>query len=220
MAASGDTPLTPDDIADALTAARERDVAPARLHAQIRAMHAQQSRRPAWRGSGVFAGAFGTAVAAVVALVILIAPGGTPGAPSLAQAVALSTRSPAPNSAPGPDTDHPAKQELNANVGGVYFPNWTGVFGWQAIGKRVDHIKGRRAVTVYYAKDGVTVAYTIVGAPALASPRAPVVVKNGFSLRTLKVGGRLVTTWQRGNSTCVLSSTSATAPVLQKLASW
>jgi hypothetical protein len=219
MTAPGDSPLTPDDIVDALRVARDRDVAPPRLHAQIRSMHAQHSARPAWRGTGVYAGAFATAVAAVVALVILVAPGGTPGAPSLAQAVALSSRAPVAGSTPRPDSDHFADR-LDTRIDNLYFPNWAGAFGWRATGERVDRINGRRAVTVYYAKGAATLAYTIVGAPALGWPKAPAVVENGVRLQTLRLGRRLVTTWRRGNNTCVLSSVGASQAVLDKLASW
>lgn len=219
MTASDNTPLGPDEIVDALRIARERDVAPPRLHAQIRAMHAQRSARPAWRGTGVYAGAFATAVAAVVALVILVAPAGTPGAPTLAQAVALSSRAPVAGSIPRPDSEHP-RVRLEARIGRLYFPNWAGAFGWRATGERVDRIDGRRAVTVFYAKGAATIAYTIVGAPALGWQKAPAVVENGVRLQTLRLGGRLVTTWRRGNNTCVLSSVGASRTVLQQLATW
>lgn len=221
MESSGDPQLTGEErIIAALAEARARDVAPPRLHAQIRAMSEQRAKRPAWRGSGVYAGAFATAVAAVVAVVILVAPGGTPAAPTLAQAVALSTRAPAAGAVPRPDREHPA-QRLNANVGRVYFPNWSAApLGWRAIGKRVDTINGRRAVTVYYANGGHEVAYTIVGAPALTAPTAPVVVQKHVSLRTLMLDGRVVTTWRRGNSTCVLSGVGVRPALLRTLASW
>jgi len=219
MAASGDSPLTPDDIVEALRLARDRDVAPPGLHAQIRAMHEERNRRPAWRGTGVYAGGFATAVAAIVALVILIAPGGTPGGPTLAQAVALSTRAPSPELMATPDADDTGR--LDTHVGAVYFPNWArSPLGWRAVGERVDNIGGRRAITVYYRKGSAEVAYTIVSAPALAWPKAPVTVQNDVALQTLTLGGKLVTTWRRGGSTCVLSGKGVSQRVLQKLASW
>jgi hypothetical protein len=205
-------------IVAALAEARTRDVAPPRLHAQIRTMHGQRAKRPAWRGTGMYAGAFATAVAAIVAVVILASPGGTPGAPTLAQAVALSARAPAA-SGPRPDSEDPA-QRLNVGVGRIYFPNWSRSPGWRAVGKRVDTINGRRAVTVYYVRGSREVAYTIVGAPILRWPAVAPHRVNRVALRTLALDGRLVTTWRRGDHTCVLSSTGVTRTVLERLASW
>ena len=76
------------------------------------------------------------------------------------------------------------------------------------------------AVTVYYEWHGRRLAYTIVGAPALATPAASLRQLDGTVLRTLHLHGRLVVTWQRANHTCVLSGSGVPAGELQKLAAW
>ncbi len=146
----------------------------------------------------------GMASAAVIVLgVVLLAPGGTPGAPSISQAAALATRgstAPPPAAAPG--------ARLNVDVQEVYFPDWSAQ-GWRAIGRRTDRIGGRTAQTVYYEWHGNRVAYTIVSAPALRQPSASVTTVDGTVLRTLRIGGRWVVTWRRSNHTCVLSVAGA-----------
>jgi hypothetical protein len=221
MDSSGDShQLTGDDIAEALRAARERDVAPPRLHAQIRAMHKQRARRPAWRGRGIYAATWATGIALVVALVILIAPAGTPGTPSLAQAVALSTRGPARDAkALGPAAG--SRGALDVNIDGISFPDWSDAYsGWRAVGWRSDMINGRTAVTVYYVgtKTNRRIAYTIVGGTKIPWPHVPVVVEGGLRLRTLTLAGKRVTTWRRGDNTCVLSGVGVPGRVLQDLA--
>ena len=53
---------------------------------------------------------------------------------------------------------------------GVAFPAWAEKFGWEATGTHTGEIDGRAATTVYYEKDGKTLAYTIVGGDALDVP--------------------------------------------------
>ena len=102
----------------------------------------------------------------------------------------------------------------------MYFPNWARRFGWRAVGERVDQLKGRLAVTVYYTWHSRTVAYTIVNAPALAAPAASVTRLNGTELRTLTLSHRTVVTWRRADHTCVLSGTGVPVRALQRLAAW
>lgn len=149
----------------------------------------------------------GMASAAVIVLaVVLLAPGGTPGAPSISQAAALATRgstAPAPAAVPG--------ARLNVDVQNLYFPDWSSS-GYRAIGQRTDRIDGRFASTVYYSWHGHRVAYTILSAPALRQPAASVTTVNGTVFRTLRIEGRYVVTWRRSNHTCVLS-VAGTPPV-------
>ncbi len=164
-----------------------------------------------------YAGAFVGAVAGMAAALLLILPAGTPGSPSVRQAAGLAVLGPtAP--APAPDPRTPAK--LQTNIEDVYFPNWSGRFGWHAVGQRTDRIDGRVATTVYYESRGQRVAYTIVGAPALAAPAAQVSVLNGTVLRTLVLHGQRVVTWRRARHTCVLSSAGVRPRDLQRLAAW
>jgi hypothetical protein len=150
--------------------------------------------------------------------VVLLLPGGAPGAPSVSQAAALASRG-ATDLAPLPDASNPAVK-LAQSIEEVYFPNWSGRFGWKATGRRIDMIDGRRAVTVYYDWRGNRIAYTIVAAPALAQPRSQASTVNGTVLRTFTLDGRLVVTWRRAGHTCVLSGAGVQAGTLHKLAAW
>ncbi|MHB8692758.1 MAG: hypothetical protein ACYDHH_16090 [Solirubrobacteraceae bacterium] len=209
---------TEQTVVEMLRVARERDVAPAGLHARIHAMHESPAPRPVWRARGALSGAVAGAVAVAATLIVLLAPSGTPGAPTLAQAAALAGRAPTA-AAPVPVSSDPARR-LNASIGEVYFPNWEKALHWRAVGERVDQLRGRRTVTVFYAWKGHEIAYTIVSAPALRQPSVPSVTMHGVVLRTLRIDGRLVTTWRRGGSTCVLSGRDVPARLLESLASW
>jgi hypothetical protein len=110
--------------------------------------------------------------------------------------------------------------KLARNVEEVYFPNRSSTFGWRAVGRRLDHVNGRLALTVNYQWHGRRVAYTIVAAPALAQPRAAVTHVDGTELRTLTLHGRVVVTWHRACHTCVLSAVAVPAGQLQQLAAW
>jgi hypothetical protein len=191
--------------------------APERLRARIEA--ARPSRPVRARRRTTYAGGLAGALAVVVLALVLVLPSGTPGAPSVSQAAALAGLG-ASAPAPVPDPDQPGVK-LGAKVGQVYFPNWTKRFGWKATGRRTDEIGGRTSTTVFY-KDwhGKRLAYTIVGAPALAAPSARVSKLHGTVLRTLTLHGRLLVTWRRANHTCVLSGRGVPASVLQELAAW
>jgi anti-sigma factor RsiW len=203
-------------LVERLHEARAVDRAPASLRARIEAQRPSARSRVRRRVS--YGGAVAGALAVLVLALVLILPGGTPGAPSLSQAAALASRGisappPPPNpSAPG--------VKLDRNIEDVYFPNWRAQFHWRAIGQRADRINGRPAVTVFYAWEHETVAYTIVGAPALSSPAAQTRWLNGTQLHTLELDGRLVVTWRRSGHTCVLSATGVPKDELQTLAAW
>lgn len=206
----------------------ERDRAPQALREQLERQRAARARRrPAagWlagagvAGRGRVAGA-GIAFAAAVALVLALAlPGGTPGAPSLSDAAALATRG-AAGPAPMPDPENPRRQ-LARKVDHVYFPNWTRPpLRWRPTGMRIDRLDGHGAVTVFYTRDGVRVAYTILSAPPLRQPAAVIVRSHGRSFRALLLGGRMVVTWRREGHTCVLSGRGVPVSMLARLAAW
>jgi hypothetical protein len=89
------------------------------------------------------------------------------------------------------------------------------------VGRRIDHVGGRLAVTVYYQRHQHRVAYTIVSAPALKAPAASTTDVHNTEYRTLTIGGRQVVTWRRHDHTCVLSSGSGVPTVLmRRLAAW
>jgi anti-sigma factor RsiW len=189
--------------------ARSRDRAPAALRERIDRAGSQRARarRAARRPSPINRLLGGlVATAAVVVALVLILPAGTPGAPSVSQAASLATRT-ATAPSPGVDPDHPGK--LGTNLQNVYFPNWTDQNGWEAVGARSDRINGRPATTVFYAKNGVRVAYTIVGAPALKVPAQGKWMRGFLSLT---LNGRQVVTWREHNHTCVLSAVGTSVP--------
>ncbi|HZP16189.1 MAG TPA: hypothetical protein VFA96_10225, partial [Nocardioides sp.] len=88
------------------------------------------------------------------------------------------------------------------------------------VGVRSDKLGGRQAVTVYYQRQGMSVAYTIVGAPTLAKPSAPARQLRQVVVQTLNLRGRSVVTWRRAGHTCVISASGVPVRVLEQLAVW
>lgn len=209
------------EIVAVLSAARERDRAPASLRARIErertASRASRRTRPLGRPLAA-AGVLAVSLAAIALVVNLVLPSGTPGAPTLSQAAALATRGasmgPPAITRQGPGT------RLGESVDEVYFPDWQHTLGWRAVGERVDALGGRRAVTVYYVHAGQQVAYTIVATPPLPEPVAQHIRAESLTVRALRIGARTVVTWRRAGNTCVLSSTGVGARALAGLASW
>ncbi|HUZ28822.1 MAG TPA: hypothetical protein VMU90_06250 [Solirubrobacteraceae bacterium] len=196
--------------------ARASSPAPAGLRERIAAGRRPRPARNGWRTG--YAVALGSAVAAVAIGLGLTLPGGGPGTPSVAQASTLALRGPA-QPAPGPNPRDPGGK-LDREVQDIYFPNWSGSFGWRAVGQRVDRLGQRRAVTIYYTRGHASVAYTIVGAGVLPEPSGPVTSLRGYRLHTLSSGNRTIVTWRRDDHTCVLSASGLPAQVLQRLAAW
>lgn len=194
-------------------AAGER--APARLRMQIDSQRASRaSRRRRNSGYAALAGAI-----AVVALALaLLLPGGAPGSPSVSEAAQLALRGPSAP-APGPDPGDP-RVKLSERVQGLYFPNWAKTLGWRPVGVRRDTLAGRPAVTVYYRRGAMGVAYTIIGTPVLAQPSAPVKDLSRVSVRAINLHGHTVVTWRRAGHTCVLSASAVPTRVLEELANW
>jgi hypothetical protein len=205
------------DVVAALHAASASVTAPAGLRARVEAERARRAparrRRLAWTGGVATAGAL-----AVVAALVLTLPGNVPGGPSVAEAALLATR-PATEPAPAPLPGAP--KLLARSVDGVPYPDWAAKFGWKAVGARADTVGGRRAVTVFYAKQGRRIGYTIVGGEALRTPSdAAGLVREGTELRVLDVDGRRAVTWLRRGHTCILSGAGVPRATLAKLAAW
>ena len=92
---------------------------------------------------------------------------------------------------------------------GIRFPHYE---KWQATGTRTDVIDGRRVRTVFYERDGRTIAYAIVAGPALAGDG---------SLRTVRGADDVVAvTWTRHGRTCVIAAAGVDPGVLSRLAVW
>jgi hypothetical protein len=190
------------------------DRAPARLRIAV-----DERRRPApARPRRVVFGGAVAAVAAAVAVAILLLPGAAPGSPSVSQAAALALRGPVMGPPPPGTTQNSGK--LGQDVQDVYFPDWSGWFGWRAVGQRVDRIGGRLAVTVYYRRGDRQIAYTILASPALRWPAGATRRLDGVVLRTFGSGGRLIVTWRRGNHTCILSASRVSGAEMSRLATW
>jgi hypothetical protein len=124
-----------------------------------------------------------------------------------------------PVAAAGIDVRRP--RLLDERVDEVRFPNLRPKFGWRAVGVRSDELEGRSTRTVFYAKGGRRIAYTVVAGDALDQPGdARRTVAGGVELRTLRADGRVVVTWRRLGHTCVLSATGVDAATLRELAAW
>lgn len=202
----------------ALHAARA-DRAPQRLRVRIEAERRARTRS-GWRaprGRLAYGGLAATLAAAAVAIALLL-PGGTPGGPSASQAAGLALHGSA-GPAPAPDPRNPAGT-LSQVIQEVYFPNWTGWFGWRPVGMRTDRLDGRQTVTVYYQRHTQQIAYTIVAAPALRRPGSVVRTVNGTAIQALGLANRRVVTWRRTGHTCVLSGVGVSWSELFKLAAW
>lgn len=208
-------------VARLLKAAAQTERAPASLRAEIDALRVRAGtgapahvRRRWWLpplpAVGLrYASAATTAAAALVVGLVLALSGG--GGLSIASAASLATRGP---SQPAPALDASApKTLLSARVGDLHFPNWETPQGWRSTGQRMDRVDGRAVTTVYYAKDGHRVAYSIVSAPALGGLNT-----KGEPYATLHQHGRTVVVWQERGHTCVLSATGISAHSLWKLA--
>jgi hypothetical protein len=156
-------------------------------------------------------GLAGVAAAAVLLAVVFTAPG----APTVADAAAFAA---APPAGPAPVADGPL---LALEHDGVPFPAWAASFGWEATGARTGEIDGRDATTVYYEKDGSTLAYTIVGGDALDGPDdARTVMAEGTPVDLFPAGGRVAATWERDGHTCLLVGAGVPDATLAELAGW
>jgi hypothetical protein len=193
--------------------------APARLRERVEA--GRSSRRGAGRtrrrALPLAAGATAAALAAALVFALLL-PGGTPGGPSVVEASALAQRGP---SEPSPAISERSPALLEQRAEGLPFPNWAAKFGWRPAGVRQDRLDGRDATTVFYAKGGQRIAYTILSGDPLDTPEgSSPAVREGTRLRRLKTDDRFVVTWRRGGHTCVLSGRGVPPDVLLKLAAW
>jgi anti-sigma factor RsiW len=201
----------------AATKAMASEPAPASLRAAVEAHRRERDtarRRLRWAVPRLAVAGTLAAVAIVVAVAL---SGGPAGGPTVADAARLAAR---PPSAPAPPRlDHsPAK--LAARVDGVVFPDLLRSYGWRAVGLRRDHLDGRDATVVSYAKGGSRIAYVIVSGPGLARPSgAQTTVRRGVELQTLRLNGQPAVTWQRLGHTCLLTGTSSRGELLT-LASW
>jgi anti-sigma factor RsiW len=92
---------------------------------------------------------------------------------------------------------------------GVRFPHYE---KWRATGTRTDVVDGRRVRTVFYERDGHTIAYAVVAGPAL---------EDHGELRAVRgPGDQVAITWTRRGRTCVIVGSGVDADALARLAVW
>ena len=207
---AGLRPHREDEIVAVLSAARERDRAPASLRARVRTRARRQPgsgpagaphRRPGSVGAG----------GAVIALALALAPAvRDPGAPTH-QAGGCAGDARAFEAAPGDHPPGPGNAAGGERRPGV-LPRLASDARVAGRGRTHRPVGGRHAVTVYYAAVREQVAYTIVATPPLAEPAAQSIRAGSLTVRALRSGTRTVVTWRREGDTCVLSSTGS-APV-------
>jgi hypothetical protein len=129
-------------------------------------------------------------VAATAALLLVLVGGG---GPRVEDVFAVALR---------PATAQAAATE---QIDGLRFPRPS---AWRPVGVRADVVAGRTTRTVFYARDGRRIAYTIVAGPPLDHVR-----------RSLRDGRRAGLVWVRGGHTCVVSGRVEPA-LLAQLTAW
>jgi anti-sigma factor RsiW len=150
-----------------------------------------KAARVASRRRSALAAALGLTATLVLLTVLLLAARG----PALDDVLAVTLR---------PATAPAASGEA---FEGVRFPLYE---RWRMTGARTDVIDGRRVRTVFYERDGRTIAYAIVAGPAL---------DDVGELRAVRGPGDLVAvTWTRAGRTCVIAGSGVDADLLARLA--
>jgi hypothetical protein len=173
----------------------------------------QSRKHPLRLAAGVGALATALVLAALLAL-----PGSESGAPAIAKAARLSTFAPQ-RPAPGAYPRHPGLLDLEVEE--VPYPDWQGRFGWRAVGSRADRVEGRNAITLFYARGGRRIGYTILSGRPLEAPAGTLrTVRGDTVLESFGVNGRTVVTWQRKHHTCVLSGGGVSREELLRLGAW
>ncbi|HVP01300.1 MAG TPA: hypothetical protein VMT10_01915 [Solirubrobacteraceae bacterium] len=195
----------------------ERISAPPHLRAAVareRLQHGPGGRRRAPRRA-LLALAACVAAGALAAATLL---GGSPAAPTLAQAAALAL---SPATQPAPGVDPRDGRYVARAVGAVRFPNYAYDAPWRAAGARSDTIAGRRAATVIYARGGERVGYTIVDGAPLRVPASVALVRfGGVDARVVRRGDTVAVVWRRGGHTCIVASRTAGLGRLLRFAAW
>src|SRR5690349_22737816 len=164
--------------------------------------------------------AFALGAAGAASLVVLALPGSESPPPPLGAVLTMGGR-PATSSRPvpsGPVGKHEEPMLRGVSVEGVRFPDWKAEYGWRVRGSRVDRFGKRVARTVFYAKRGHRVAYTIVsGGPMSIPSSSRPVMWDGELRRVFSAGGRGAVTWERRGHMCVVSGHGLRRRTLVKL---
>jgi hypothetical protein len=204
-------------IGAAIHSTAARVDAPPGLHADVapRGPRAAPARRR--RGVLALAGAAGATISAFVVLGVLLVAGDA-AAPTVADAAPLALR---PVTSAAPALDPSDRHFIQAQVGGVRFPNYAYDTPWKTLGTRTDTLSGRDAMTVVYSARRGPVGYTIVDGKALELPDgARKVTADGRTFWVLRRDGALAVSWRQDGRTCIVSGRRATLPQLLAFATW
>ena len=197
-----ETPTPPEDV-DRLRAAIERADAPAELRLRV-GRQITVAREHRTRRRRMFMGVLAAAVTLAASVAVFALPRGSP--PSVMQLVRVAAEA---RRAPAPPLDRTDPRRLAVHVEDVWFPSWRGLH-WRAIGRSSKTVAGRRAVTVYYAReDGVQVAYTIVGRKWSWPSDARAVTHGWMRLHLYSGEGQRVVAWRQRGYQCVIAGPRA-----------
>jgi hypothetical protein len=205
-----------EDLGAAIRAVAGTVQAPTDLRERIAAEHEHRRRRRPRRARGARLALAG-ALAAVLAIVLVLGGGGGPSVQEVAQAALQAPTAPAPPRA----GDNP--RFIDAEIGGIRFPDWEEKWGWRAVGARTDSVGGREALTVVYRKGQRGVHYTVVDGDALPLPSDGEVRSvdiKGTPGVLFADGDAEVLAWHRQGRTCLLASDTLSGEQLTRLAHW
>ena len=166
---------------------------PLDLRLRVEELRAARAPRRAWaRRRPAIAAAFALA-ATLMAFAVLLAGRG----PAVDDVLAVALR---------PATTPAATGEA---FEGIRFPHYE---QWRTTGARTDVIDGRRVRTVFYERDGRTIAYAIVAGPALDDVGELRVVRGEDDL--------VAVMWTQHGRTCMIVGSGVDADALARLAVW
>ncbi len=209
----GAGPEVPDHlvgaIRDKVTAAYGPAAASGRSRSTARTRRST-GRSFAWRP--MVLGPAAVCAVAIVALVIAFGGGSGTSAPSIVRAAQLAY---APSQGPAPAARD--ARYLDVSYGGVTFPNYASAFDAVPVGRRLDRLGGRPALTIFYRlRDGTRLSYTVFSGQAVPRPGiARVVVFDGVRLHVFVTSSHLaVVTLVRHGRTCVLAAPTTQDAVL------
>jgi hypothetical protein len=188
---------------EALAAVRALDErAPGQLRSSISSSREKARRRRVRRGVALGA----TAVAGLAAVALIALPASEPESPTLAEAAALAARTPTA----------PAGERVEA--WGIEYPDLAAADGWRMTGARNDRLGEQTARTVFYAKDGRRIAYTILSSGDVRAEGATRSWRRKGNLwYAFEQNGRTVVAWERKGHMCVVSANGLGGPQLVEL---
>lgn len=231
----------PEAVGAAIRKQAETVAAPERLRMAVARSQAETAPRPRRSRAFGFAIAASGALAALVLVFVLAQTGGlTSGGEQQVNEVASVAPLPSgeafgpsphqkavqvalvPATGPVPGRSPENDRNLDAEVGGVYFPGYAHGTEWEVLGLREgDEVDGRDAATVDFGDNNTRVGYTIVDSPFIEPPAgARQVTREGIDFAVSEWGDLTVVTWERNGRTCILASRDADLDEMLGFASW